>query len=335
MLALSKLFETKKSIGRVVLVALCLQNASFTLLRRYVSMTEHVSSREILIVGELIKFFVSIYFISNSVEKSSSEGIGVAKLWWLVKNSRKMIILSAIYLAMNVLSFVSIQYIGAGEFTVCGQLKVLSTATFSVIVLGTNISNTKWRALAQLVIGCILVTSPALEAYTADKRGDSIKAVEENTNNSALVLQFGYGAVLLEVLLSGFASIYFEKVIKSSDEIITIWERNFQLSFYSIIIYAAMIAYDITTNASATLFGGWEPMTVLVACLGAAGGLLVASSLKYADSILKTIATAGAIIISTVLGYLFLDGPMTYIVMLGMLTTVLSIFNYTLDMTPS
>jgi len=134
---LSKLFESKRAIGRVVLVALCLQNASFTLLRRYVSLTEHVSSREILIVGELIKFFASIYFIFNSEEKSSSQGTGVSKLVWLVANSHKMIILSAIYLAMNVLSFVSIQYIGAGEFTVCGQLKVLSTATFSVIVLGT------------------------------------------------------------------------------------------------------------------------------------------------------------------------------------------------------
>ena len=192
---LSKLFESKRAIGRVVLVALCLQNASFTLLRRYVSLTEHVSSREILIVGELIKFFASIYFIFNSEEKSSSQGTGVSKLVWLVANSHKMIILSAIYLAMNVLSFVSIQYIGAGEFTVCGQLKVLSTATFSVIVLGTKISNTKWRALAQLVIGCILVTSPALEAYNARKGGDGIggAVVEENDRNNALILHLGMG----------------------------------------------------------------------------------------------------------------------------------------------
>jgi solute carrier family 35 (UDP-sugar transporter), member A1/2/3 len=100
------------------------------------------------------------------------------------------------------------------------------------------------------------------------------------------------------------------------------------------LIYAVMIAHEVTTNKHTTFLGGWGPVTVVVACLGAAGGLLVASSLKYADSIMKTIATAGAIVISTVLGYFFLDGPMTYIVVLGMLTTVLSIFNYTLDKTP-
>ena len=40
----------------------------------------------------------------------------------------------------------------------------------------------------------------------------------------------------------------------------------------------------------------------MVAALGAAGGLLVAATLKYADSIMKTLAAAGAIILSTVLG---------------------------------
>ena len=43
-------------------------------------------------------------------------------------------------------------------------------------------------------------------------------------------------------------------------------------------------------------------ITVMVAALGAAGGLLVAATLKYADSIMKTLAAAGAIILSTVLG---------------------------------
>ena len=46
--------------------------------------------------------------------------------------------------------------IGAGEFTVCAQLKVLTTAGFSVIVLGTNLSGAKWRALGLLVLGAYI-----------------------------------------------------------------------------------------------------------------------------------------------------------------------------------
>ena len=38
------------------------------------------------------------------------------------------LILAGIYGAMNILSFIALEYIGAGEFTICAQLKILSTA---------------------------------------------------------------------------------------------------------------------------------------------------------------------------------------------------------------
>ena len=55
-------------------------------------------------------------------------------------------------------------------------------------------------------------------------------------------------------------------------------------------------------NVDRVKFGAnWTMMTLLVSVLGAVGGLLVAATLKYADSILKTLAAAGAIVLSTVL----------------------------------
>ena len=94
--------------------------------------------------------------------------------------------------------------VGAGEFTVCAQLKILTTATFSVLLLGTHLTETKWRALALLVIGCILVAIPGL-------RDSQAEGASSPLSTAAGV---GYGAVLAEVVLSGFASIYFEKVHK-------------------------------------------------------------------------------------------------------------------------
>ncbi len=123
---------------------------------------------------------------------------------------------------------------------------------------------------------------------------------ELQTTNSAGWQMFGYGAVLMEVCLSGFASIYFEKVVKSKSEMVTIWERNFQLSMYSILLYLLIIIYDSLgsqTENTRTFASNWSFLTVVVSILGAAGGLLVAATLKYADSILKTLATAGAIVI--------------------------------------
>jgi Nucleotide-sugar transporter len=72
----------------------------------------------------------------------------------------------------------------------------------------------------------------------------------------------------------------------------------------------------------------------IVTLLGAAGGLLVALSIKYGDAILKTLATTAAIILSSLLDYTFLDGPLTPIMMIAGVQVILSICNYTFDTTP-
>ena len=55
----------------------------------------------------------------------------------------------------------------------------------------------------------------------------------------------------------------------------------------------------------------------------------MAATLKYADAILKVLATAGSIVFSSVLGYLLLGGSMDIFVILGGLSTILAIVNYT------
>ena len=321
--------ENNFSIRTIILVALCLQNACYTLVRKYSTKYEDVSAKEILIVSEIIKIAFSIYMVLNEPDstKSDSQGKGINKLIWLLKHSSKMLILAGIYGAMNILSFVALQYIGAGEFTICAQLKILTTAGFSVLVLKTSLTSTKWRALALLVLGCILVASPSFNQKTDGSTGMEFLQI------------FGYGAVLTEVVLSGFASIYFEKVVKSTTELVTIWERNFQLGVYSLIMYGGIIMYEnyfITPEEGVIqriAWSNWTFITFLVSVLGAAGGLLVAATLKYADAILKTLAAAGAIVLATVLGHYFLDGPLDLVIAIGSCVAILSIANYTLDTT--
>jgi solute carrier family 35 (UDP-sugar transporter), member A1/2/3 len=341
--SVSKL-ERAEWVRPYILFALLAQNTSYTLLRRYLtagsgSSTLDVappSSKEILLISEIIKFFVSMYMIFYPTEDSSSNSSGhnhesenkSQKLISLTFSSWKMGFLAGLYLIMNLFSFISLQYIGAGEFTVCAQLKILTTAGFSVLILGTTLSEAKWRALALLVIGCILVAMPGLSTSSHSSTAESPVL--------SPVIFLGYGAVIAEVILSGFASIYFEKIIKSTTEVVSIWERNYQLSLYSIAIYSLMIGYDqlfTSEGVAPPIFSNWSFLAVIVAILGSLGGLLVAASLKYADSILKTLATAGAIIVTTFLGYLLLNGPFSYEVILGSLVTVIAIINYTKDPT--
>ena len=67
------------------------------------------------------------------------------------------------------------------------------------------------------------------------------------------------------------------------------WDRNFQLAFWSAAIYLPILIYDNPTDP----FVGWSYVAVACSAVGALGGVLVALSIKYTDSILKTIATTG------------------------------------------
>ena len=57
--------------------------------------------------------------------------------------------------------------------------------------------------------------------------------------------------------------------------------------------------------------------------------------MKYADAILKTLATSGAIVLSTVLEHALFDAPLDLPMSIGAAVVILAIFDYTFDMTPT
>ena len=138
--------------------------------------------------------------------------------------SGKMVGLAIIYGIMNIISFVALRNIGAGTFTIFAQCKILTTAAFSAILLNRHYSTTKWRALIALVFGVLLFSEPIWNTPTT-----TTTTVGQETP----MVVIGIVAVMIEVTLSGFASIYFEKVIKLDPLPLTIWERNYQLALVS------------------------------------------------------------------------------------------------------
>lgn len=273
---------------------------------------------ELLLVAEIIKIGYSAWVIS----KSLPEGKTVSQhLLYLVVTSQKMFVLALIYGAMNILSFVSLRNISAGMFTIIAQCKILTTATFSTILLNRQYSWTQWRALIALMLGVLLFSEP----IWGDPDEQSVASRDAKPFLGTL-------AVLIEVTLSGFASIYFEKVIKTDPLKLGIWERNFQLALGSFPVYIVFIAGD--GGGQAGFFGGWSSLALILSFLGAAGGLLVALSIKYGDSILKTLATTGAIVLTGILDHFLLGGPLTPSMMIAGLQVIIAICNYTFDTTP-
>jgi UDP-sugar transporter A1/2/3 len=303
------LYNTKLA----VLIILCLQNCAFTILRRYSQgfLKENYSKHEVLLLAEIIK----IVFASVVISRGRANPMKHLKT--LAFKSDKMLALALIYGLMNILSFVALRNISAGTFTVFAQLKILTTAVFSSIILKRKYSLTKWRALAILMLSIVLFSEHIWNNHSAQS---------VDVGNPLL----GTIAVISEVTLSGFASIYFEKVIKTDSEHFDIWERNFQLAITSFPVY---IIFIITLERDTNILEGWSIVAFFLSILGAAGGLLVALSIKYADAILKTFATSGAIVLSSLFDRVLLGGPLTPIMLISGTIVVLAICDYTFDAT--
>ena len=165
----------------------------------------------------------------------------------------------------------------------------------------------------------------------------------ESDEVTALSKSFGLAITLSIAICSGFSSVYFEKILKNGpgeassmhSSPTAIWDRNFQLAFYSIIFTSSLSVYQYATDSSDSfekyvMFSGWSWVTFLICIVNSLGGFLVAATLKYADAIMKCFATAVAIIVTSIIGYFFLDSEITMFSSLGMLTTILSVLNYTL-----
>ncbi|KNC86150.1 hypothetical protein SARC_01676, partial [Sphaeroforma arctica JP610] len=187
-----------------------------------------------------------------------------------------MVVPAVVYLVMNLLSYVALERIDAGLFTVFAQCKVLSTALFAYFIVGKKLAARKWRALLLVVSGATLIS--------LETKPVSANAFDDGVSSEFMI---GITAVMGEVLLSGFISVYFEKVLKktTSAVLLTVWDRNVQLAIYSICIYLPIAMYH--SPGYVNVLHGWSGVTCCVAFLGSAGGILVALCIRYTNAVDK------------------------------------------------
>eukprot|EP00316_Scyphosphaera_apsteinii_P020327 CAMPEP_0119319514 /NCGR_PEP_ID=MMETSP1333-20130426/49583_1 /TAXON_ID=418940 /ORGANISM="Scyphosphaera apsteinii, Strain RCC1455" /LENGTH=359 /DNA_ID=CAMNT_0007325937 /DNA_START=191 /DNA_END=1270 /DNA_ORIENTATION=- len=192
------------------------------------------------------------------------------------------------YTIQNNLLFVAISRLAAPTYQVAYQSKTVFTALFSLLLLQRRLQVSQWVAVVLLTLCTVLVSE-----VTSSQHG--------NLSLSSSDQLLGLAAVLGAAVLSGGSAVYLEKMLKQPSKA-GLWQRNVQLGLFSMPLAAATMlwsdgefvwAYGMTQG-----FGSVEWAIVLV---NGAGGLLIAATMKYADSIVKCFASALAIISSTVL----------------------------------
>uniref|UniRef100_A0A2I2ZAK3 Solute carrier family 35 member A3 n=1 Tax=Gorilla gorilla gorilla TaxID=9595 RepID=A0A2I2ZAK3_GORGO len=176
------------------------------------------------------------------------------------------------------------------------------------------------------IMACILLVYK--DSWPSDSQLDS----KELSAGSQFV---GLMAVLTACFSSGFAGVYFEKILKETKQ--SVWIRNIQLGFFgSIFGLMGVYIYDGELVSKNGFFQGYNRLTWIVVVLQALGGLVIAAVIKYADNILKGFATSLSIILSTLISYFWLqDFVPTSVFFLGAILVITATFLYGYDPKPA
>ena len=314
----------------VILTLLVIQNASTSLLARYSRgvLKEKYLNTSVVISGEIIKLIVSIYMIrfhntESSLNNNPSWNI-FNKLFYLIKNIGYSWIPALCYFIQNILVYVALQNLTSAVYACLQQLKIISAAIFSFIILGKRFHIRQWRALFLLCLGGIL-----MEYHTFQLHSKGKLANDDSISNPYI----GTIAIFSVVLLSGFTGVLIQKILQNkginNDSQLSMWDRNFQLSFWSIIIGSiAMIIKDGNELTENGFFYNWSKYTIIIIILLSLGGILVAVIIKYTDVVVKGFASAISLICICIFGSIILGDTLDIIFAIGASITLIASFNY-------
>ncbi|KAI9714438.1 MAG: hypothetical protein M1820_000399 [Bogoriella megaspora] len=336
-------------LKHISLVTLTVQNSALILIMHYSRIMPTVGGQRYftstaVFLNEVIKLAISLsmalYDISSTVPPSSPATTILSTLSSAVftGDSWKLAIPAMLYTLQNSLQYLAVSNLEAATFQVTYQLKILTTALFSIVLLGRSLSGRRWISLLLLATGVAIVQIPTtkdpadvsnvkgLENTQASffwprsfhdvrqfgnvaaarliKRSATYDGIDQDVamQDPQMNASLGLAAAVVACILSGLAGVYFEKVLKdrSGNQNTSLWVRNVQLSFYSLFpaLFIGVLFKDGENIAKHGFFSGYNYVVWTAVVFQALGGVIVASVIHYADNIAKNFATSISIVLS-------------------------------------
>ena len=322
------------------LVTLALQNAFLTIIMHYSRIStapnKTYSASSAVLLNELLKGSISVLIalrridadqpsapVYNEKDPRSVERRPNSRFPSFLQPSRlrilsrevfspdcyKLSVPAILYVIQNNLQYVAASNLDVATFQVTYQMKILTTAFFSVIMLRKRLSKTKWAALIMLAVGVgiVQIQSTAGPSHTTPGPGVKVDHVagslrseipEEPVEVIRRVMHpfRGFLAVTLACMTSGLAGVYFEFILKAAPNTgpaPDLWVRNTQLSLFSLVPALVPILFSTSGPPGAGFverlgskfsnFNGWAMGTVFTQTLG---GLITAVVIRYSDNIM-------------------------------------------------
>src|SRR5258706_2699747 len=173
-----------------------------------------------------------------------------------------------LYVIQNNLQYVAATNLDVATFQVTYQMKILTTAGFSVVLLRKRLTGYRWLALLLLAVGVGIVQIQAGASRSAIGHYHEMHPIH------------GFFAVIAACFTSGLAGVYFEMVLKGSQA--DLWVRNVQLSLFSLLPALVPVFFSPSSDIHSfndifRNFGFWAWATVFIQVFG---GLVTAVVIK-------------------------------------------------------
>ncbi|WOK95303.1 hypothetical protein Cni_G04010 [Canna indica] len=213
-----------------------------------------------------------------------------------------------LYLVKNLLQYYIFAYVDAPAYQILKNLNIISTGVLYRIILKKKLSEIQWAAFILLCAGC---------------------TTAQLNSNSDRVLQTpfeGWMMAIIMALLSGFAGVYTEAIIKKCPSR-NINVQNFWLYIFGMIFNLIAICvqdYDEVMNKG--FFHGYSFITVCMILNHALSGIAVSMVMKYADNIVKVYSTSVAMLLTAVVSVFLFGFHLSLAFFLG--STVVSVSVY-------
>mmetsp|Transcript_22531 Transcript_22531/g.71479 ORF Transcript_22531/g.71479 Transcript_22531/m.71479 type:complete len:273 (-) Transcript_22531:77-895(-) len=121
------------------------------------------------------------------------------------------------YTLQNNLWYYALSHLDPVTAAVTSQMKVITTAVATVLMLGRRLNLPQWGALLVLTLGLVVM-------QLQDKTGGN---GSQDRNSLS-----GAGAMLLATMLSAYSGVFLEKLFKSLP--LTLWLQSIQLSLFAL-----------------------------------------------------------------------------------------------------
>ncbi|KAI0016787.1 nucleotide-sugar transporter [Xylariomycetidae sp. FL0641] len=160
---------------QISLITLTFQNSALILLMHYSRMMppsgdhRYFTSTAVFLT-EVIKLAISMTFAMYEVSRSLAPSTPATVLFEQIYRSVfsgdgwKLAIPATLYTLQNTLQYVAVGNLDPVHFQIVYQLKILTTALFTVTMLGRSLTSKRWIALVILTIGVSVVSIPSSDS---------------------------------------------------------------------------------------------------------------------------------------------------------------------------